>query len=320
MALNCMRWLSALLVLVAVQATAQQYPAKPVRIIVPSPPAGGTDIVGRVLADHFSRTLGQQFFVENKPGAGNLIGIEAAARAAADGYTLLMTASTLVLNSVLYKKVPYDPIKDFVPITIAATAPNILIVNANVPAKTTAELIALAKHKPGALSYGTPGIGTSPHLCMELLKYMAGVDITHVPYRGTAAAVTDVISGQIQLAFATALTAKPQVDAGRVRALAVSGPRRVAALPNVPPVAEAVPGYEAMQWYGLLAPAGVSNAIVDKLNAEALVALRSKEMKDRLAADGAEPLGSSPAEFGAFIRRELDKWNKVAEAAKIEKQ
>ena len=320
MALNCMRWLSALLVLVAVQATAQQYPAKPVRIIVPSPPAGGTDIVGRVLADHFSRTLGQQFFVENKPGAGNLIGIEAAARAAADGYTLLMTASTLVLNSVLYKKVPYDPIKDFVPITIAATAPNILIVNANVPAKTTAELIALAKQKPGALSYGTPGIGTSPHLCMELLKYMAGVDITHVPYRGTAAAVTDVISGQIQLAFATALTAKPQVDAGRVRALAVSGPRRVDALPNVPPVAEAVPGYEAMQWYGLLAPAGVSNAIVDKLNAEALVALRSKEMKDRLAADGAEPLGSSPAEFGAFIRRELDKWNKVAEAAKIEKQ
>ena len=320
MALNCMRWLSALLVLVAVQATAQQYPAKPVRIIVPSPPAGGTDIVGRVLADHFSRTLGQQFFVENKPGAGNLIGIEAAARAAADGYTLLMTASTLVLNSVLYKKVPYDPIKDFVPITIAATAPNILIVNANVPAKTTAELIALAKQKPGALSYGTPGIGTSPHLCMELLKYMAGVDITHVPYRGTAAAVTDVISGQIQLAFATALTAKPQVDAGRVRALAVSGPRRVDALPNVPPVAEAVPGYEAMQWYGLLAPAGVSNAIVDKLNAEALVALRSKEMKDRLAADGAEPLGSSPAEFGAFIRRELDKWNQVAEAAKIEKQ
>ena len=320
MALNCMRWLSALLVLVAVQATAQQYPAKPVRIIVPSPPAGGTDIVGRVLADHFSRTLGQQFFVENKPGAGNLIGIEAAARAAADGYTLLMTASTLVLNSVLYKKVPYDPIKDFVPITIAATAPNILIVNANVPAKTTAELIALAKQKPGALSYGTPGIGTSPHLCMELLKYMAGVDITHVPYRGTAAAVTDVISGQIQLAFATALTAKPQVDAGRVRALAVSGPRRVDALPNVPPVAEAVPGYEAMQWYGLLAPAGASNAIVDKLNAEALVALRSKEMKDRLAADGAEPLGSSPAEFGAFIRRELDKWNQVAEAAKIEKQ
>jgi tripartite-type tricarboxylate transporter receptor subunit TctC len=315
-----MRWVSALLLLVAVQASAQTYPSHAVRIIVPSPPAGGTDIVARVLAEHFSRTLGQQFFVENKPGAGNLIGIEAASRSAPDGYTLLMTASTLVLNSVLYKKVPYDPIKDFAPITLAATAPNILIVNAGVPARTTAELIALARQKPGALSYGTPGIGTSPHLCMELLKYMAGIDVTHVPYRGTAAAVTDVMSGQIQLAFATALTAKPQVDAGRVRALAVSGPRGVEALPNVPPVADAVPGYEAMQWYGLLAPAGVSNAIVEKLNAEALVALRSKQMKDRLAADGAEPLGSSPAEFGAFIRRELDKWTQVAEAAKIEKQ
>ena len=316
-----MRRVSALLLLfVCGICFSQEYPSRAVRIIVPSPPAGGTDIVGRVLAEHFSRTLGQQFFVENKPGAGNLIGIEAAARSAPDGYTLLMTASTIVLNTVLYKKVPYDPIKDFAPITIAATAPNILIVNPGVPAKSLAELIALAKQKPGALSYGTPGIGTSPHLCMELLKYMAGIDIQHVPYRGTAAAVTDVISGQIQAAFATALTAKPQVDAGRVRALAVSGPRRVAALPNVPPVGETVPGYEAMQWYGLLAPAGVPAAVVEKLNAEALVALRSKEMKDRLASDGAEPLGSSPAEFGAFIRRELDKWSRVAEAARIEKQ
>ena len=237
-----------------------------------------------------------------------------------DGYTLLMTASTIVLNTVLYRKIPYDPIRDFAPITIAATAPNILIVNPGVPAKSVAELIALAKQKPGALSYGTPGIGTSPHLCMELLKYMAGIDIQHVPYRGTAAAVTDVMSGQIQVAFATALTAKPQVDAGRVRALAVSGPRRVEALPAVPPVGDTVAGYEAMQWYGLLAPAGVPAGVVQKLNAEALVALRSKEMKDRLASDGAEPLGSTPAEFGAFIRRELDKWSKVAEAARIEKQ
>jgi tripartite-type tricarboxylate transporter receptor subunit TctC len=316
-----MRWVRAfVLLLIPGIAFSQEFPSRPVRIIVPSPPAGGTDIVGRVLAEHFSRSLGQQFFVENKPGAGNLIGIEAAARSAADGYTLLMTASTIVLNTVLYRKVPYDPIRDFAPITIAATAPNILIVNPNLPAKSLAELIALAKQKPGALSYGTPGIGTSPHLCMELLKYMAGIDIQHVPYRGTAAAVSDVMSGQIQAAFATALTAKPQVDAGRVRALAVSGPRRVEALPGVPPVGDTVPGYEAMQWYGLLAPAGVPVAIVEKLNAEALVALRSKEMKDRLAADGAEPLGSTSAEFGAFIRRELDKWTRVANAAGIEKQ
>ena len=316
-----MRWASLLLCFWACQALAQaSYPARPVRIIVPSPPAGGTDIVGRVLADHFTKAFGQQFFVENKPGAGNIIGIEAAARAAPDGYTLLMTASTLALNSVLYKQVPYDPVRDFAPITLAATAPNILIVNPGVPAKNVAELIALAKQKPGTLSYGTPGIGTSPHLCMELLKTMAGIDIQHVPYRGTAAAVTDVISGQIAVAFATALTAKPQVDAGRVRALAVSGPRRVEALPNVPPVADAVPGYEAMQWYGLLAPAGISNSVVEKLNAEALVALRSREMKQRLATDGAEPLGSTPAEFAAFIRRELDKWGRVVESAHIERQ
>jgi tripartite-type tricarboxylate transporter receptor subunit TctC len=318
-----MRWANAWLILslFAGQALAQtEYPARPVRIIVPSPPAGGTDIVGRVLADHFSKAFGQQFFVENKPGAGNLIGIEAAARSAPDGYTLLMTASTLALNTVLYKQVPYDPVRDFAPITLAATAPNILIVHPAVPAKSVAEFIALAKQKPGALSYGTPGIGTSPHLCMELLKTMAGIDVQHVPYRGTAAAVTDVMSGQIAVAFATALTAKPQVDAGRVRALAVSGPHRVEAMPNVPPVGDTVPGYEAMQWYGLLAPAGVSNSVVEKLNAQALVALRSREMKDRLATDGAEPLGSTPAEFATFIRRELDKWGRVVETAKIERQ
>jgi tripartite-type tricarboxylate transporter receptor subunit TctC len=308
--------------MLAGQALAQaDYPSRPVRIIVPSPPAGGTDIVARVLAQHFSKAFGQQFFVENKPGAGNLIGIEAAARAPADGYTLLMTASTLALNTVLYKQVPYDPVRDFTPITLAATAPNILIVHPGVPARTLAEFIALAKQKPGAMSYGTPGIGTSPHLCMELLKTMAGIDLQHVPYRGTAAAVTDVISGQIAVAFATALTAKPQVDAGRVRALAVSGPRRVEALPGVPSVAEAgVPGYEAMQWYGLVAPAGVPGAIIERLHAEAITALRSREMKERLAADGAEPLGSTPAEFAAFIRRELDKWSRVAEAARIERQ
>src|SRR5437763_11472653 len=318
-----MRWVEAVLVsgLLAGQALGQtDYPSRPVRIVVPSPPAGGTDIVARVLAQHCSKAFGQQFFVENKPGAGNMIGIESVARAAPDGYTLLVTASTLALNSVLYKQVPYDPVRDFAPITLAATAPNILIVHPAVPAKSLAEFIALARQKPGALSYGTPGIGTSPHLCMELLKTMAGIDIQHVPYRGTAAAVTDVISGQIAVAFATALTAQPQVDAGRVRALAVSGPRRVEALRNVPPVGDAVPGYEAMQWYGLLAPAGVSGAIVEKLNAEALIALRSREMKQRLATDGAEPLGSTPAEFAAFIRRELDKWGRVVESAHIERQ
>jgi tripartite-type tricarboxylate transporter receptor subunit TctC len=285
-------------IFMAANALAQsEYPARPVRIVVPSPPGGGTDIVARVLAQHYSKALAQPFFVENKPGAGNIIGIESVARAPADGYTLLVVASTLALNSVLYRKVPYDPLRDFAPITLAATAPNVLIVHREIPAQTLADFITLARGKPGALSYGTPGIGTSPHLSMELLKSMAGIDLQHVPYRGTAAAVTDVISGQIAATFANALTAKPQVDAGRVRALAVSGPRRIDALPAVPPVADAgVPGYEAMQWYGMVAPAGTPPAIIARLHAEAVKALQSED------------------------RSELDKWTRVARDARIAPQ
>ncbi|HWI98717.1 MAG TPA: tripartite tricarboxylate transporter substrate binding protein [Burkholderiales bacterium] len=303
-------------------ASAQgDYPTRPVKVIVPSPPGGGTDILARVLAQHLSKALGQPFFVENKAGAGNMIGIEFVAHAAADGYTVLLVPSTLVLNSVLYKKVPYDPVRDFAPVTLAATAPNVLVVNPALPAKSLAELIALARAKPGALSYGTPGIGTSPHLSMELLKSMAGIDLQHVPYRGTAAAVTDVIGGQIAVTFANALTAKPQVDAGRVRALAVSGPKRIEALPAVPPVAEAgVPGYEAMQWYGVVVPTGAPAPVIARLNVEAVKALQSDEMKEKLALDGAQPVGSTPAEFAALIRSELEKWTRVARAARIEPQ
>jgi tripartite-type tricarboxylate transporter receptor subunit TctC len=212
-------------------------------------------------------------------------------------------------------------VRDFTPITLAATAPNVLIVNPALPAQSLAEFIALAKQKPGAMSYGTPGIGTSPHLSMELLKSLAGIDLQHVPYRGTAAAVTDVIGGQIAATFANALTAKPQVDSKRVRALAVSGPKRIEALPSVPPVAEAgVPGYEAMQWYGMVAPAGTPAPVVARLNAEAVKALQSEEMKEKLALDGAQPVGSSPGEFGALIRSELEKWARVVHAAGIAQQ
>jgi tripartite-type tricarboxylate transporter receptor subunit TctC len=306
---------------VGVAEAQDKYPSRPVRIIVPSPPAGGTDIIARVLAQRFSTVFGQQFIVENRPGAGNMIGIESVARSAPDGYTLLMVPSTLALNSVLYKKVNYDPIKDFAPITIAATAPNVLIVNPSVPAKVLTEFVALAKKKPGELTYGTPGIGTSPHMSMELLKSMAGLEIQHIPYRGTAPAVTDIISGQIHAMFANALTAKPQVDSGKVRALAVSGPKRIEAMPDVPPVAQAgVPGYEAMQWYGLLAPAGTPKDIMVRLHAEAAKALNTADMKEKLATDGAEPVGSTSAEFAALIKSELDKWTKVARAAKIEQQ
>src|SRR2546426_2781386 len=237
-----MRWVEAVLVsgLLAGQALGQtDYPSRPVRIVVPSPPGGGTDIVARVLAQHFSRAFGQPFFVENKAGAGTMIGIESVARAAPDGYTLLMVPSTLALNSVLYKKLSYDPVRDFAPITLAASAPNILVVNPALPARSLAELIALAKDKPGQLTYGTPGIGTSPHMSMELLKSMAGVDLQHGPYRGTAPAMTEVISGQIKAMFANALTARPPIDAGRGRALAVCRAQGLGARPDGPAGGEA---------------------------------------------------------------------------------
>jgi tripartite-type tricarboxylate transporter receptor subunit TctC len=297
------------------------YPSRPVRIVVPSPPAGGTDIIARVLAQYFSTAMGQQFFVENRPGAGNMIGIESVARAAPDGYTLLFVPSTLALNSVMYKKVSYDPVRDFAPITLAAAANNVLVVNPAIPAKALVEFIALAKGKPGQLTYGTPGIGTSPHMSMELFKSLAGVDLQHVPYRGTAPAMTDVISGQIASMFSNALTAKPQIESGAIRALGVSGRKRSEALPSVPPIAEAgVPSYEATQWYGLVAPAGTPPDIIARLHAEATAALKTQEMKDKLASDGAEPVGTTPQEFAAHIKGELEKWAAVARTAKIEPQ
>jgi tripartite-type tricarboxylate transporter receptor subunit TctC len=314
-----------LLVLVCVsagEARAQtSYPSRPVRIVVPSPPAGGTDIIARVLAQYFSTAMGQQFFVENRPGAGNMIGIESVARAAPDGYTLLFVPSTLALNSVMYKKVSYDPVRDFAPITLAAAANNVLVINPTIPAKSLVEFITLAKEKPGQLTYGTPGIGTSPHMSMELLKSLAGIDLQHVPYRGTAPAMTDVISGQISAMFSNALTAKPQIESNAIRALGVSGRKRSLALPDIPPIAEAgVPTYEATQWYGLVAPAGTPPEIIARLHAEATKALETQEMKDKLAGDGAEPVGTTPAEFAAHIKGELEKWTGVARAAHIDPQ
>jgi tripartite-type tricarboxylate transporter receptor subunit TctC len=227
----------------------------------------------------------------------------------------------LALNSVMYKKISYDPVRDFAPITLAAAAPNVLVVNPKVPARSIAELIALAKQKPGQLTYGTPGIGTSPHMAMELFKSLADVDLQHIPYRGTAPAMTDVISGQITAMFSNALTAKPQIESGAVRALGVSSRTRSESMPNVPPIAEAgVPNYEATQWYGLVAPAGTPPDIIARLHAEATQALKTQDMKDKLASDGAEPVGTTPAEFAAHIKSELEKWANVARVAKIEPQ
>jgi tripartite-type tricarboxylate transporter receptor subunit TctC len=311
----------ALLVLLCGPAAAQDYPSRPVRIVVPSSPGGGTDILARVLADHLSRSLGGQVFVENRPGAGQMIGIEQVARAAPDGYTLLMAASTLAINPAMYKKVNYDALRDFAPISQVAGLPNVLVVHPSLPAKSVAELIALAKQKPGQLTYASAGIGTSPHMGMELFKSMAGIDLQHVPFRGTGPAVTEMLSGRVPTGLSNTLTAIPHIEAGSLRALAVTGTKRAQALPQVPTIAEAgVPGYDAMQWYGLLAPAGTPPAIVARLQADIARALNLPDVKEKLAADGAEAVGSTPAQFTALIKDEVEKWAKVARAARIEPQ
>ncbi len=252
--------------------------------------------------------------VDNRGGAGTTIGTALAARAVPDGYTMLLSSiATHAISPNLYSKPGYDPIKDFAPITLAATAPNVLIVNPSVPAKTLPDFIALAKKQPGKLTYGTPGIGTSPHMCMELFKSLAGVDLQHIPYRGTVPALTDVISGQINAMFSTALSAKPQIAAGKVRAFGVSTSKRSASLPDIPSIAEAgVPGYEAVQWYGFLAPAGTPPAIIARLHKEVVRTVQTPDIRQKLVNDGADPVGSSPQEFAAFLRSETTKWAKVA--------
>ena len=293
------------------------YPTHPVKIVVPSQPGGGTDIVARVLAQELTGLGGQSFFIENKAGAGNMIGITAVAKSSADGYTLLMVPSTLVLNTVLYKTISFDPVKDFSPITIAATVPNVLLVNLKLPTQTLGQFIELAKKSP--LNYASAGIGTSPHMSMELLKSMAGIEMQHIPYKGTSGAMSDLLSAQVSSLFANALEAMPLIATGKVRALAVSGDKRIDQLPNIPTVAQAgLPGYLSTQWYGLLAPSGTPKEVVEWLHANAVKALRRQEIRDKLAMDGALAVGSTPQEFAQLIRQELEKWARVAKSAGIE--
>jgi tripartite-type tricarboxylate transporter receptor subunit TctC len=301
------------------QAAAQTaYPTRSVRFIVPSAPGGGTDIIARAIAIKLSEAFGQQFVVDNRPGAGQMIGIELAARSQPDGHTILMTASTLAINPVMYKKVPYDPVKDFAPITQAASLPNVVVVHPSLHVKSVAELVAYAKQHPGQLNFASAGIGTSPQMSIELLKSMAGIDMVHVPYKGTAPGVVDLLAGQVLVMAPNVLTALPHIKAGKMRALAVTSSKRSEALPDVPTVAEAgLAGYDSTQWYGVLAPAGTSRAIILRLHDAIVRALGDPEVGKRLAADGAEPVGSSPEGFAAFIKSEGEKWAKVAQAAGI---
>jgi tripartite-type tricarboxylate transporter receptor subunit TctC len=306
------------LALAAGNVAAQGYPNKPVRIVVPSSAGGGTDIVARIMAPRLTERLGQQVIVDNRPGAGTMIGIEVAAKSPPDGYTLLMGLSTLAINPAMYKKVPYDTLRDFAPISQLIAAPNMLVVHPSVPAKTVKELIAFARARPGQLNFASAGQGTNPHLSMELFMSMTGTQMVHIPYKGLAPGIVDLIAGHVSVSAATMLTGLPHVRTGRLRCLGTTGAKRAAVLPDIPTVSEAgVPGYEASQWYGLLAPAQTPKEVIARLHGELIRILQVPEMRERLIADGTDPVGSNPDEFGRYIREEIAKWAKVAKAAGI---
>jgi tripartite-type tricarboxylate transporter receptor subunit TctC len=300
-------------------ARAQDYPSQPVRFVVPFAPGGTTDVLARLVGEKLSASLGQQFVVDNQAGAGGNIGTAQVAKAKPDGYTLLMgTVGTHAINASIYPRLPYDPIKDFAPVTLVATVPNVLVVNPEVPANSVAELILLAKEKPGELNFASSGNGTSIHLSGELFKSMTGVDMVHVPYKGSGPAVVDLLGGQVQMMFDNLPSSAPQITAGKLRPLGVTSKERSPTLPDVPTIAEAgLPGYEALSWFGVLAPAGTPDAIVAKLQEEIAAALADPAMRERLAELGAVPVGDTPAEFADFISAETAKWAKVVQEAGI---
>lgn len=298
---------------VAPLATAQNYPAKPIRLIVPQPPGGGNDTIARMISAKLSVALKQQVAADNRSGAGGLIGADLAAKSPADGYTLLLgNVATLAIIPNLQKKVPYDALKDFAPVSLIASAPLLVVVHPSLPVKSVRELIALAKAKPGQLNYASNGIGSSTHLATEMFKLMTKTDLVHVPYKGLGPATTDLLSGQVQLMFSSAVAMMPHVQAGRLRAIAMTGTKRSPAAPNIPTVAESgVPDYESGSWYGILAPAGTPREIVDLLSREIVTAVRSPDITDRLMAEAVLPVGSTPAEFAAHIQKEYTRIGNV---------
>lgn len=298
---------------------AQKYPDRPIRLVVAQTPGGSTDTVARFMARALTAPLGQQVIVDNRAGGGGNIGAELVAKASADGYTLILgTSSTFGVNPSLYPNIPYDAVKDFAPIIFVSVVPNVLVVPPVVPATSIQELVALAKAKPGSLNFASSGSGGGPHLAAELFKSQAGIDIVHIPYKGTGPAIADLLSAQVQLSFTTVVSVLPHIKSGKLRALAVTSPRRVQALPDVPTVAEAkFPGVNATSWNGMLAPARTPPAMIERINREANMILNSPQMRESLLSQGAEPMGGTPAEFGAYVRNEVSKWAKVVKAAGI---
>jgi len=302
--------------LVQAQAAAPAWPTKPIRLVVPYPPGGPTDVLLRIVASQLAERLGQAVLIDNKPGASGMVGADQVAKAAPDGYTLLGNASIHVINPSLYAKTPYDAIKDFAPISLVAEVPLVLVVSPSLPAQSVKDLVALAKAKAGGLAFASSGNAAAPHLAGEAFKLAAGVDLLHVPYKGSGPALTDLMGGQVQLMFDSMPSSMPFIQAGKLRALAVTTARRSTALPQLPTVAEAgLPGFDRgfdiSTWYGLWAPAGTPREVVARLGSEVAAIVRQPAVRDRLLALGAEPVGNAPDEFAAFNRSELAKWARI---------
>ena len=309
--------LVALLAVASFTAVAQTYPAKPVRIIVPFAPGGGTDFIARFMAQRLSASMGQQFVVENRAGAGSTIGTEAGLKSPPDGYTLVLIASSYTVNPSVYK-LSFDPVADITPIIQLSQGPLLVVVKPSLPVKSTKDLIALAKAKPGSVNFASSGQGSVIHMATELFQSMAGIKMNHIPYKGTGPALTDTIGGQTDVFFSSTATAMPQVQAGKLRALAVTTAKRIPALPEVPTIAEAgVPGYDVVLWHGLIGPKGMPKDVVDRINAEAMKALKLKETAAQLQNDGVAPAGGSPAQFGQTIGKEIGMWRKVVTDAGV---
>ena len=307
----------ALLALAASVVQSQQYPTKPVRIIAPFAPGGGTDFIARLIAQKLTERLGQQVIVENKPGAGGNLGAEFAVKSAPDGYTLLLVAGSYTVNPSLYK-LSFDPVSDITPVIQLSQGPFVVAVHPSVPANNLKELIELARRQPDKLSYASAGSGSITHLASELFLDMAKIKIVHIPYKGTGPALNDTIAGSTQLIFGSVSTTLQFIKSGRLRGLAVTTPRRISALPDLPTVAEAgVPGYEVVLWHGLVAPKGVPRPIVDRLNREANEVLKAKDMGDLLATDGVAPAGGTPGQFRAVIKADIERWRGVVKQANI---
>jgi len=311
--------IAALALLTTVTAHAQSYPSKPIHLIVPFPPGGGNDTVARAIAQQIGPDLGQPVVIDNKPGAGGAVGAELAAKAPPDGYTLFLAGvGSHVVNPNVHAKLAYDPVKDFAPVTLIASAPSVLVVNPAVPARTVAELTAYARANPGTLNYASNGAGSAAQLAAAMYESMAGVKMVHVPYKGIAPAMTDLLSGEVQLMFGTVVALVPHIEAGKLRPLAVTSRKRAALLPNVPTMAESgLPDYEAGSWYGIMAPAGTPREIIDRLHGAIVKALAQPEVAKRLSTEGAVVIGSTPAEFAAHLKRELTRVGNVVRAAGI---